>query len=451
VAGDALDIWMNGEPVGVWTNSRNGIPVFQYRDEWLRSPRVRPLSLSLPIVLGNPPHRGADVSAWFDNLLPDSAEIRARLARRFQTGSAEAFDLLAAIGRDCVGACQIVPEGMDPGDLRQIEAEPMDDGQVARILRGVTAPTAFGLDDEVEELRISIAGAQEKLALLRLGGQWCLPRGATPTSHILKLPLGLIGNLRVDMRDSVENEWLCMQLLGLLGLPVPATEIAKFRDDVSEERALVIERFDRQFAARTPATPAWIVRLPQEDFCQATGTPRSNKYEADGGPGIQRSLELLAAGDNPREDASIFACAQLAFWLLAAPDGHAKNFSIFLKRDDTYGMTPLYDVLSAWPVIGSGPNEWPIQKATLAMALRGNSPHRHLRQIHIRHWRRLAALTGAPDAFDQMVSMVDRAESALTSLEARLPAAFPEYVWQRIADGVRDQRTRFLDSVAAGQ
>lgn len=440
-AARALDVWMNGEPVGVWRTSRQGTPELLYHREWLESPHARPLSLSLPLLPGNEPHRGDHVAAWFDNLLPESAAIRDRIRLRFGTHSTNAFHLLSAIGRDCVGAVQIVPEGSDPGDVRRIAAEPIPGHDLAHVVRQATAPPGMGADAEDDAFRISIAGAQEKTALLRLGDSWYRPREATPTTHILKLPLGLIGNMRADMRDSVENEWLCMTILGQLGLPVPSTEMATFRDDVGEEKVLVVERFDRQLAGGDGAE--WILRLPQEDLCQATGTPAFRKYETDGGPGIADCLSLLQAGDRPAEDAVTFAKAQLAFWLLAAPDGHAKNFSIFLRRDG-YVMTPLYDVISAWPVIGHGPNLWAEQKVTLAMALRGRSPHRHLRQIAIRHWKALAARTGVPDAFERMEELVESAEQALESVEGMLPEDFPLHVWRSISDGVIRQRKAFL-------
>lgn len=439
----ALDVWMNGELVGVWQAERGGTQVFQYEPSWLDSPRTRPLSLSLPIVPGNQPYRGDIVAAWFDNLLPDSRHIRERISRRFGTGSLQAFDLLAAIGRDCVGAVQLVPHGSEPGEIRTIESEALNEAAVAKLLRGVTSARSLGLAEDAEEFRISIAGAQEKTALLRLNGAWHLPRAATPTTHILKLPLGLIAALQFNMHESVENEWLCMHFLEELGLPVAKTDIAVFSDEIGEKKALVVERFDREWVLSAGGTPGWILRLPQEDFCQAKGIPADRKYESDGGPGIAAGLELLAGGDAAGQDKLVFAKTQLAFWLLAATDGHAKNFSIFLTRNG-YRMTPLYDVLSAWPIIGDGPNQLAYQKATLAMAVRGSKPYRHLGRIPVRQWPRLAALTAVPTALDEMVQLAEGAEAALGRIESALPPRFPEHVWTPIRDGVRRHRERFL-------
>ncbi len=438
---------MNGELVGVWHLNRGGSHVFQYDERWVKSPLARPLSLSLPIVPGNAPYRGRIVDDWFDNLLPDSKAIRNRVRQRFATNSTQAFDLLAAIGRDCVGAVQLVPAGVDPGPVQTIEAQPLNESRVAQILRGVTASKTLGIDPEGDQFRISIAGAQEKTALLRLGARWHVPGGATPTTHILKLPLGLIANIRADMHDSIENEWLCTHFLQELGLPVAGTEIEVFQDDIGREKALVVERFDRQFE-RSPAGRRWIARLPQEDLCQARGIPAQRKYESDGGPGIKSALELLAGGEAPEYDSLAFAKAQLAFWLLAAPDGHAKNFSLFLRRNG-YRLTPLYDVISAWPIIGRGPNLLPYEKVKLAMALRGSRAYYLISRIPIRQWRRLAVQTGVEGAFDEMVQLADAAAGAIARLESALPSGFPEHIWHSITGGIARHRQLFLDSSAA--
>lgn len=440
----ALDVWMNGELVGEWSMSDVGVPYFRYDAGWADSPHARPLSLSLPLAPHNAPHRGARVESWFDNLLPDSRDIRERIARRFGTGSTRPIELLAAIGADCVGAVQLLPAGAPPPDVRRLDADPVSDAEVAQLLRDVTTRPGFApVARDTRPFRISIAGAQEKTALVRLGGRWHVPRGATPTTHILKLPLGLVGNMRHDMRDSVENEWLCMQLLGELGFPVARTEIATFADARGEEKVLVVERFDRRLQDE-----GWILRLPQEDLCQATGTPPERKYEADGGPGIVQALDFLGAGNAPQLDRLTFARTQLAFWLLAAIDGHAKNFSVFLKRAG-YVLTPLYDVLSAWPVISRGPGELAYQEAELAMALRGTKRrYRDISRIPLRAWRRLAAATGVPDAFRHFEALVHEVEPALARVEPRLPAGLPEQVWLRIREGTLRHRDDFLQKLA---
>jgi len=430
----ALNVWMNGEPVGVWQRGRTGHHLFRYEPSWLRSEHARPLSLSMPIT-GDLQVSGAPVANYFENLLPDSDKIRKRIQARYGAGSTEAFELLAAIGRDCVGAVQVLPEDAVPQGFDSVDCQRLTERQIEEHLLSVTATPALGMPEDPDDFRISIAGAQEKTALLRVGSRWCRPRNATPTTHILKLPLGLIGGRRLDMTQSVENEWLCAQILAALGLPVARTDIASF----GTQKVLVVERFDRAWVDGG----RWIARLPQEDMCQATATPPEQKYEAHGGPGIPRCLAILQGSVEPHADRARFLCAQLAFWLLAAIDGHAKNFSIFHKGMDSFALTPLYDVLSAWPLIGTGPGEIRWQRAKLAMALRSKNTHYHLHEIETRHWAGLAERSGVPGVWEQMLALVRRVDEALHSVASKLPAEFPAELFDKVAAGMAEQATRF--------
>ena len=174
-----------------------------------------------------------------------------------------------------MGAIQLLPDGVDMVDVRKITAEPLSDDDIERLIAREVTSDFFGKTmDGLEEFRISLAGAQEKTALLWHDGQWKRPRGAPPTTHIFKLPLGQMGHFNIDMTTSVENEWLCSKLLHAYGMSVASCQIAQFGDS----KTLVVERFDRTFST----DGSWIVRLP-EDMCQATGTPPGRKYETDGG------------------------------------------------------------------------------------------------------------------------------------------------------------------------
>jgi serine/threonine-protein kinase HipA len=444
---------MNGELVGEWTTSRHGTALFRYAETWAQSARARALSLSLPIT-ADLVVRGEAVDNYFDNLLPDNPAIRRRIRERFGTRSTQAFDLLEAIGRDCVGAVQLLPLDQEPVGWNRVAATPLSESEMEHLLRAVAAPPPLGHHDEHEDdFRISIAGAQEKTALLSMGGMWFRPQGATPTTHILKLPLGVVGNFRGDFTDSVENEWLCGQLIREFGLPVAETEILT----CGTQTVLAVKRFDRRWIGTDGAAVArqnfqleegtWIARLPQEDFCQATGRPPDEKYEADGGPSIDDILEILAGSESAAIDRQNFVLAQLAFWLLAATDGHAKNFSLHHSVGAAFGMTPLYDVLSAWPVIGPGANQLPIQDAGLAMSIRGRSRHYKLKEIHARHWRTLAQRVGVPGLWERMNELVATAAAKVEGVKKRLPRGFPKRVIDTIAQGVRSQSATFLAGI----
>ena len=164
--------------------------------------------------------------------------------------------------------------GEQPQDVHRITAKPLTDAQIEKALIQTVSPPPFAEHPAEDDVRISIAGAQEKTAFLRHKGRWCRPSGSTPTTHIFKLPLGLVGNRQADMTSSVENEWLCAKILAAYGLPVAHCDIGQF----GSQKALVVERFDRQLHS---SGKYWL-RLVQEDFCQASATPSSMKYERDG-------------------------------------------------------------------------------------------------------------------------------------------------------------------------
>jgi len=433
---------MNGAYVGSWSLGTNGPDTLQYDLEWTRSEQGRPLSLSLPFVPGNLPHRGPHVRAWFENLLPDSKDIRERMARHYRAGSPNAFDLLSEAGRDCAGALQILPIGASSSGVEPLAADPLTEAQVADLLRATTTPQVQGLEGEHADLRISIAGAQEKTALLQMNGRWYLPRGATPTTHILKLPLGLIGGMKLDMRNSVENEWLCAQILAAYGLPVAACEPLCFED----LKVLVVERFDRAWWM-APQGDRRLVRLPQEDLCQAKGVPPSAKYEVDGGPGIDAIFQVLEGSLSREQDRRVFFQAQVLFWMLCATDGHAKNFSLFIRPGGRFQLTPLYDVLSAYPVLGEGPSKISPHKVKLAMAVRTRNAHWRMKHIHRRHWLELGTRHGVVSAEGQPAQAViddllARTPEVLAQVRALLPPGFPAEVADSIFTGVEEAATR---------
>ena len=431
----SLAVWMNAERVGTWTLPARGPQTFTYAETWLHSSQFRPLSLSLPAGFGGALLSGNAVESWFDNLLPDSEVIRYRAQARFQAASTSAFDLLAAIGRDCAGAVQLLPMGEEPRGIDRIDAKPLTDKEIGQRLRAVTAAPAPGsMDPEADALRLSVAGAQEKTAFLWQNSQWCLPLGSTPTTHLFKLPMGIIGEGQIDFSSSVENEWLCSKVLKAYGLSVAATEMASF----DGERCLIVERFDR----RLHASGAYWLRLPTEDFCQATSTPAASKYENNGGPGMVAIAELLAQSSE-RSDLASFFKAQVLFWMLRAIDGHAKNFSLFLNPSGRFQLTPLYDVLSAWPVIGRRSGQWPQQKLRLAMAWHGEKG-RYTKPLEITSRRMLltAKRLGLGEAQTILCALIAQTPAVISSVQSQLPAGFPQTVAEPVLAGLQSSASQ---------
>ena len=433
-----LNVWMNGELVGQWSIAATGVQQFAYDASWHDSQAARPLSLSLPLSLGTNVVSGHGVAGYFDNLLPDSAAIRTRIASRHGAASDGAFDLLEKIGRDCVGAVQLLPAVSPPPDVRQITSRPLTEADIEAHLEAVVAGVNLGMPPE-DALRISLAGAQEKTAFLYHKGGWHLPQGATPTTHIFKLPMGNVGLVRADFSTSVENEWLCAEIMRAYGLPAANCEIGQF----GRHKVLVVERFDRRWM-----NAGWIARLPQEDFCQVFGRGSLQKYEEKGGPGISDILDKLRGTVNAEQDRNRFLTTQLLFWMLAAPDGHAKNFSIRLLAGGSFELTPLYDIMSAWPVIGKGSRQFQWQKIKLAMAVRSKNAHYRMQDIQRRHWNAVAKSNAMGSDFEAVIEdILARTPGVVDAIAARLPQGFPAKVAEPIFKGLLLQAKRLAGAV----
>lgn len=394
----------------------------------------------MPLRPASEPYRDERVEAFFDNLLPDSRAIRERIQRRFATSSGQAFDLLAEIGRDCVGAIQLHPVGEQPPNVRECIVEDLTRSDVARILEKTVEP-GFGrtIDDESVEFRISLAGAQEKTALLWRSSRWHLPLAPTPSTHILKLPIGT-ANRGIDLSTSVENEWLCGQILQAFDLRIASSRIETF----GGFKVLVVERFDR----RLSEDGSWWIRLPQEDLCQATGTPSALKYESDGGPSAGQILRLLLGSENAESDRRSFFKTLVIFWMLCAIDGHAKNFSIFLLPAGGFRLTPLYDVLSAFPVLGHKAKQLAPEKVKMAMALEGTRRHYRWSTMQRRYWLDTAANHGLQgDSSRILDEAIESTPGVIDTVSRAIPKGFPTAVAEAILDGVRRSATRLKGQI----
>ncbi|MBY8825097.1 type II toxin-antitoxin system HipA family toxin [Sphingomonas colocasiae] len=422
-----LDVLINGRMAGRLEKAASGAIAFRYDGDWLAWEHRFAVSLSLP--LSPAPYRGAAVAAVFDNLLPDRDAVRRRVAERMGAAGTDFYSLLDAIGRDCVGAMQFLPEGGGERGEARAEGEPVSDAAIAAMLADL-AQAPLGVDRD-RAFRISIAGAQEKTALLRSDGQWLRPIGTTPTTHILKPQLGRIPSAdgMIDMTDSVDNEHYCLALMRAFGLSVARTDIATF----GARRVLVVERFDRR--RRDDGT---ILRLPQEDCCQALGLPPTLKYQSDGGPAMRDILGLLKGADDPGADQAAFFKSQILFWLIGATDGHAKNFSIFLQPGGGYALTPFYDVLSAQPAFDKG--EIAPNRFRLAMSA-GKNRHYRVSDVMGRHFVQTgkAAGLGANAMRAAITDLLDRAPDAPGQARAAMPDDFADAVHQSIAAAIANR------------
>ena len=415
-----LSVFQNGRIVGRLNRETSGAIDFRYDADWLAWDKAFAISLSLP--LREDRYIGAPVLAVFDNLLPDGEPIRKHIAERVGAQGADTFSLLTALGHDCVGALQFLPEGVDPTPAGGTEAREVSAADIAHIIRNL-GRTPLGVDKD-EDFRISIAGAQEKTALLRREGRWYKPTGSTATTHIIKPQLGKVRG-GIDLSNSVENEYLCLKLVSALGVPTAEAEISEFED----QKALVVKRFDRRWLA-----DGRLMRLPQEDFCQALSVQSTRKYQPEGGPGIMQIIELLKSSDTPEQDIATFMRANIIFWLLGATDGHAKNFSIFLNPTG-FQLTPLYDVLSSQPSLDA--NQIQRKQFKLAMSV-GKNRHYLIHQVLPRHFMQTAEQAGISlkSVAATIEELRDTAEKSVAAVIIGLGNSVPQSVFEPIQKGI---------------
>ncbi|MBQ2262483.1 MULTISPECIES: type II toxin-antitoxin system HipA family toxin [unclassified Yoonia] len=410
-------VWYERSRVGNLTRATDGAIGFTYDPAWLASETAFPVASAMP--LSKAKWRGDPVAAAFDNLLPDAeGELREKIAARVGAQGKDVFSLLSVLGRDCVGALQFLPVDEAPAEQDMQYRIMSEEEMVADLNNLAAAPLALSDD---EDFRISIAGAQEKTAYLRVDRQWAKPRGITPTSHIFKTPMGILpGPDQIDLSDSVENELFCMTLAREIGLPAAHVEKITFSGQV----VLSVERFDRLWQGET------LKRLPQEDICQSLGYPSAMKYQKFGGPSIAQIMELLRESDTPIEDRETFFRTQIFFFLIGASDGHAKNFSLRLGRRGRFKLAPLYDILSIAPVVRAGRLQR--KRYRLAMSVDG---HYGIDEIVPRHFEAEGRSAGMPKgrALELLRYMTDRLGLALDRALLAVGDQVPEAVSEPIA------------------
>lgn len=385
MAATDLVVVINGREIARIERDNRGRLTLTYADGWRHEPEAYPLSLSMPLAAQRHGHKPVETFLW--NLLPDNDAVIERWARRFQVSARNPFALLSHVGEDCAGAAQFIrPDRLGVVlDQAPSPVEWLDEAGIAARLRALRADhTAWRAPSDTGQF--SLPGAQPKTALLFEDGRWGIPSGRMPTTHILKPPSG-------EYDGHAENEHLCLRLATALGMITARSEVKWFEDEV----AIVIERYDRQRAE------AGLVRVHQEDFCQALSVHPSRKYENDGGPSARASAELLRTfSGRPQEDVDRFVDALMFNWLIAGTDAHAKNYSLLIGAEGRARLAPLYDVASILPY------DFDLQKVRLAMKIGGAY---RLRDVGARQWMKLA--TDLHVKTDQIVQRIRRMAAEL--------------------------------------
>lgn len=330
-----LDLYLNGILCGRVTQREGGSLGFKYDDGY--SEEQTPLSLSMPIQV--PTHPNKSIRAYLEGLLPDNENALKGLGRRFGESPNNPFALLKHIGRDVAGALEIYPEGESPTDNNDDkELRKIDEREIEERLRGKIAEYLDGVVITKNNDKISLAGAQPKIALHKsIRGEWFIPTDSHPSTHILK-PL----TERLKNQDIVEH--ITLQAARNLGLNVCESEVTSFND----LRAFVAKRYDRVLNQDTDR----YVRLHQEDFCQALSVVPSKKYQLeDGGPGVGEVARLISKLPIivNREAVARGFFEGLVFNIFGrCPDAHAKNYSLILINHEV-NLAPLYDLTTGAP------------------------------------------------------------------------------------------------------
>jgi serine/threonine-protein kinase HipA len=348
-----LTVYFDEVLAGELTQADNGQLSFLYDTRYLISQKACPLSVSLP--LSDRVYGDSIVRPFFSNLLPDDL-ARYRVARLLGVSEKNPFSILEIIGGECAGAISLYPKGQTPSPQKEKDYMFLEEKELHKILLMLSQRPLLAGEKDV---RMSLAGAQDKLAVALMDNKVALTKGATPTTHIIKPPI-------LDILDSVFNEYFCMSLAKKMKLTVASVEI-RWTNTLPY---LLIERYDR--------TPDHHHRLHQEDFCQALSIPPELKYENEGGPSLKDCMDLIEKQSiHPALDKIMFIHTTIFNYLIGNADGHGKNYS-FLYQQGKPLLAPAYDLLST--------AVYPQLSQKMAMKIGGKY---RPEDVLLRHWYRL--------------------------------------------------------------
>lgn len=399
-----LVVLLNGVHVGSVEQSDDALR-FTYAAEWQESEMSYPLSLSMPVVQTE--HGDDAIRTYMEGLLPDNETVLQAWGREFGVSARNPFGLLAHVGEDVAGAVQFVAHeritefSAGAGSVKWLTEAKIG----ARLSRVVEDGTSWRIPGDPGYF--SLAGAQPKIALLWDGRRWGIPSGAVPTTHILKPPV-------IELDRLPENEHLSLRLAGELGLPAANSEVREF----AGQATIVVERYDRM------VEDGQVVRIHQEDCCQALAVSPRSKYEFEGGPGASELLQLLQQNSSDAaQDVDTLVASFGLHWALGAPDAHGKNYSILMAPGGQVRLAPLYDVISVLPY----PERHFPQKVKLAMQIGGEY---RLWYIRARHWDRFAEENGLDQGW---------VRTRLRQLIGSIPDTLARLAQDAVAEGLSEE------------
>lgn len=351
---EQLNVWLESNHVGVLTYSE-GILNFSYTEEWLSTDLATALSHSLPLKPDT--FKGNIVNAYFGGLLPEG-RLRDLIARHERVSTANDFSLLQIVGGECAGALTLLPTDQTPSKTRA-SINFLTDTELSNLLLELPMRPMLAGEDGI---RLSLAGAQDKLPVIIEEDRVGLPKYGAVSTHILKMPI-------IGLDGTVENEAFCLELAAMAGIPAAKAHILETR----ETKVLLVKRYDRRDTTATQDE-----RVHQEDFCQALGISSHSKYQREGGPSIADCFQLMRNATKPFAPQVLKLLDYIIFnTLVGNHDAHGKNYS--LLYDHSASLAPLYDVVctAIYPAL------------TPKMAMKIGSQY-EFDKVLPRHWEQLA-------------------------------------------------------------
>jgi len=387
----STEVFLNTDFIGVLSLHKGNKLSFEYDAAYASNPRSVPLSYSMPLTAREHPDPVVRNFLW--GLFPDNVHVIQEWARTLQVTASHPYDLAVGIGHDFAGAVYFG----DPAQTAS-ELQPLNQGALVKLMDELASNPARSRVD-IRRGRFSLAGAQTKTALRKIGKKWYLPVGLEPTTHILKPMLQ-----QTHPDDYAYNEHYCHLLAGRVGLQVAESQV----ETIGEHTVFVSTRYDRF------ALPGGkLIRLHQEDTCQALGIHPSNKYEADGGPGVAAIMHLLLSAKDGQAARERFIDAVLFNYLIMGTDAHAKNYSLIYGRGGDFTLAPLYDLSSYLPYV--------MQRKDMRLAMRIGKDY-HDRSILRSNFVKLCKQCRYPEEqlFSQATTLIGKIQAEVPRLKAEL-------------------------------
>ncbi len=408
--GNSLNVFLNDKHIGILEKDGNGGIIFQYSNN-----ADRILSLSLPIQKA--PFDNKQCRGFFNGLLPESEHTRIVIGKKYGINPKNDFSILQAIGYDCAGAVSFFDSSDEQTPSKylqetyEIDYTPLSENALEKFIKELPQkPLATGIED----MRLSLAGTQDKTSVIVVDGQIGIPKDNVPTSHILKPAIN-------GFNETIENEFICIKTAEKLGIKVPDVKIGH----ANKTKYFLIQRYDREIIANK------IKRIHQEDFCQAFNIPSVYKYQVEGGVDFKRCFEILRVTSQPAVAINQFIQLMIFNYLIGNNDAHGKNFSILHYDSGEIKFAPAYDILCS--------QVYPELSNKMAMKIGGHYKHD---EILLRHFEKLANENGI--SFTQLKKVIKNQCENLPIIVEDVINSFDNKIGKNILSVVQKNCTKML-------